>query len=76
MLWVLNFTPVPRTDYRVGVPAGGAWREVLSSDNRDYGGSGLLNGLVTAEAVPVYGRAQSLSLTLPPLAAILLKASA
>ena len=68
---VFNFTPVPRHGYRLGVPRGGFWREVLNSDSRTYGGSGLgnLGGLQTAP-LPAHGRAQSLELVLPPLAAL------
>jgi len=74
VLVVCNFTPVPRTDYRVGVPWGGYWRELLNSDAREYGGSGMGNlGGVTAESVPAHGRPFSLRLTLPPLAALFLK---
>jgi 1,4-alpha-glucan branching enzyme len=69
VLVVCNFTPVPRTGYRVGVPFGGMWREALNSDARDYDGSGLGNaGGFAAEAVPAHGRPASLLLTLPPLA--------
>ncbi|MFH1382298.1 MAG: 1,4-alpha-glucan branching protein GlgB [Chloroflexota bacterium] len=69
-----NFTPVPRLNYRVGVPQGGFWKELLNSDAREYGGSGLGNlGGVEAETVPAHGRPYSLKLTLPPLAIILLK---
>jgi len=68
---VFNFTPVPRHGYRLGVPRGGFWREVLNSDSRGYGGSGLgnLGGLQTAP-IPAHGRAQSLELVLPPLGAL------
>ncbi len=70
-LVVMNFTPVPRYNYRVGVPWGGIWREALNSDAKDYGGSGLGNaGSVEAEAIPQHGRPYSLSITLPPLAAL------
>ncbi len=70
-----NFTPVPRIGYRLGVPAGGFWRELLNSDGKEYGGSGVGNlGGVVAEEQPVHGRPYSLSLTLPPLAAVFLKA--
>ncbi|HEY8485006.1 MAG TPA: 1,4-alpha-glucan branching protein GlgB [Longimicrobiales bacterium] len=73
-LIVCNFTPVPRFDYRVGAPRGGVWREVLNSDAREYGGSGLGNlGRVVAEPVPWHGRPYSLRLCLPPLAALFLK---
>ena len=72
---VCNFTPVPRIGYRLGVPKGGFWRELLNSDAKEYGGSGMGNlGGVLAEENPVHGRPYSLSLTLPPLAAVFLKA--
>jgi 1,4-alpha-glucan branching enzyme len=74
VLVVCNFTPVPRTQYRVGVPYGGFWRELLNSDASDYGGSGMGNmGGQQAEEKPVHGRPYSLRLTLPPLAAVFLK---
>jgi len=71
----LNFTPVPRQGYRIGVPAPGLYREVLNSDASDYGGSGTGNGdrPLAAEERPWMGRPYSLEMTLPPLAAILLK---
>jgi 1,4-alpha-glucan branching enzyme len=69
-----NFTPVPRYDYRVGVPHPGPWREVLNTDAREYGGSGIGNlGLAHAAAIPCHGRAQSLNLVLPPLAVVALR---
>ncbi len=74
ILVVLNCTPVPRHDYRVGVPLGGTWREILNTDASAFGGSGLGNlGAVTADAHPAHGRPASLRLTLPPLAALYLK---
>src|SRR5262249_44636740 len=74
VLVVINFTPVPRTGYQVGVPHGGYWRELLNSDAREYGGSGIGNlGGAEAQPVPVHGRPYSLKLTLPPLAALFLK---
>jgi len=74
VLVVLNFTPVPRFNYRVGVPKGGLWRELLNSDAALYGGSGLGNlGGVGAEKVPSHGRPFSLCLTLPSLAVVFLK---
>ncbi|MBX6363411.1 MAG: 1,4-alpha-glucan branching protein GlgB [Gemmatimonadetes bacterium] len=73
VLAVFNFTPVPRIGYRVGVPRGGYWREVLNSDAREYYGSGMGNaGGVVAEDEPCHGRPHSLRLTLPPLAGIFL----
>ena len=74
VLVVCNFTPVPRYGYRIGVPQGGFWREVLNSDAREYGGSGLGNlGGVWADPVPWHGRPYSLPLTLPPLGCLYLK---
>jgi 1,4-alpha-glucan branching enzyme len=76
ILAVCNFTPVPRGGYRVGVPHGGMWREVLNSDAADYGGSGKGNaGGFDAEAIPCHGRPFSLNLTLPPLGICLFKNS-
>ncbi len=69
-----NFTPVPRHNYRVGVPRGGFWREVLNTDATEYGGSGQGNlGGVEAAPVPCHGHPYSLNLTLPPLAAVYLR---
>jgi 1,4-alpha-glucan branching enzyme len=76
LLFVLNATPVPRPNYRIGVPAEGLWREVLNSDARTYGGSGLGNhGGVEATPVPYHGHPVSLVLTLPPLGVLVLEAS-
>ena len=70
---VLNFTPVPRHNYQVGVPTGGRWREALNSDAPLYGGSGQGNmGGADAAPIPLHGRKWSVTLTLPPLAAIFL----
>jgi 1,4-alpha-glucan branching enzyme len=72
---VCNFTPIPRVDYRLGVPSGGYWRELLNSDAKEYAGSGIGNaGGVMAEEKPAHGRPFSLNLTLPPLGALFLKA--
>jgi 1,4-alpha-glucan branching enzyme len=69
-----NFTPVPRQAYRVGVPRAGCYREIINSDAAIYGGSNLGNaGAVYTEPIPAHGHAQSLSLTLPPLAMLMLK---
>ena len=68
---VCNFTPVPRSGYRVGLPATGRWREIFNSDAVDYGGSGLGNlGGVDAAGLPAHGFPASAILTLPPLAAL------
>jgi len=74
VLVVSNFTPVPRFNYSVGVPKPGYWRELANSDAREYGGSGIGNlGGVASQPVRAHGRAQSLTLTLPPLATVILK---
>ncbi len=68
VLVVCNFTPVPRHNYRVGVPRGGHWAEVLNSDAPLYGGSGQGNfGGVDAAPVPCHGRPYTLTVTVPPL---------
>jgi 1,4-alpha-glucan branching enzyme len=72
---ILNFTPVVRRNYRLGAPRGGFWREALNTDAKDYGGSGQGNlGGVEAAPIPLHGRSHSLTLTLPPLGAVFLKA--
>ncbi len=76
-LVVCNFTPVPRVAYRLGVSQGGAWAEKLNSDAAIYGGANLGNdGAVQAEAVASHGLPMSVVLTLPPLATLILEASA
>jgi 1,4-alpha-glucan branching enzyme len=68
---VLNFTPVPRQNYRLGVPRGGYWREALNSDAPRYAGHGWGNfGGVEAGPVAMHGRPYSLTVTLPPLGAV------
>ncbi|MBN2035429.1 MAG: 1,4-alpha-glucan branching protein GlgB [Chitinispirillaceae bacterium] len=73
VLVVCNFTPVPRFNYRVGVPFAGYWKEILNSDAAVYGGSNLGNGGGAESAdLACFGKKQSVQLTLPPLAAIML----
>ncbi len=73
VLCIYNFTPVPRSNYRIGVPVGGFWREALNSDACCYGGSGVGNmGGKYADPFSAHGHAYSLELTLPPLAALFL----
>jgi 1,4-alpha-glucan branching enzyme len=70
---VCNFTPVPRENYRLGVPFGGRWIERLNSDAHDYGGSGKGNfGGVEAAPLGSHGRTHSLYLTVPPLGVLYL----
>jgi 1,4-alpha-glucan branching enzyme len=74
VLIALNFTPVPRHDYILGVPQGGQWAELLNSDAPLYGGSGQGNlGGVTATDVHIHGREHSLRVTLPPLGMVMFK---
>ena len=74
MIFIFNFTPVPRYNYRIGVPGRGFYREVLNSDSKQYWGSGAGNyGGVRAEPVSQEGRPYSLSLNLPPLGALAFK---
>ncbi len=73
VLVVANLTPVPRSDYSVGVPVGGRWAELANSDGQELGGSGLGNlGGVVAVAPGAHGRPWSLPLTLPPLSVVFL----
>jgi 1,4-alpha-glucan branching enzyme len=74
VLVVCNMSPVPRPDYRIGVPAPGAWREIFNSDASIYGGSNVENaGQVLAEDYPSHGEAKSLKIILPPLAVVLFR---
>jgi 1,4-alpha-glucan branching enzyme len=74
LLVVLNFTPVPRHQWRVGVPAPGEYREVLNTDSRHYGGTDVGNlSIVHAQPVAANGRPASLELNLPPLGAVVLE---
>ncbi len=69
-----NFTPVPRYNYRVGVPEHCLYRELLNSDSAAYWGSDLGNqGGLWSDRIPVHGRPCSLQLTLPPLAVVVFK---
>ena len=77
MLVILNLTPVPRSAYRVGLPRGGHWSEVLNSDAEIYGGSNQGNaGGVTADEYKVHGQPFSAQFTLPPLGVVAFKSGA
>jgi 1,4-alpha-glucan branching enzyme len=68
---VSNFTPVPRENYRIGLPHPGRWREVLNTDAVAYGGGGLGNqGEVQAEPRPLHGFPASADILVPPLATV------
>lgn len=74
ILVAANFTPVPRLNYRFGVPRGGFWKEALNSDSKLYGGSGHGNfGGVNAVPIPSHDRFESISIVLPPLGILFLK---
>ncbi len=74
LIFALNFTPVPRHNYRIGVPEAGTWTERLNSDASIYGGSGMGNfGELHTTPVSFHGRPASLVLTLPPLGALVLE---
>ena len=76
LVMAFNFTPVPRLGYRIGVPAGGFYHEILNTDAALYGGSDVGNaGGLEAEAVPAHGFDHSLSLTIPPLGAVMFRPS-
>ncbi len=70
---ILNFTPVLRSSYRIGVPQPGKYRELLNSDSEYYAGSNVGNlGSLTTEALPYMGLPQSVTITLPPLACLVI----
>ena len=74
LLFVCNFTPVVRANYRVGVPQHGLWNEILNSDAPLYGGSGQGNfGGLQAAPLPIHGQSFSLNMTLPPLAVLVFR---
>ncbi len=70
---ICNFTPVLRQQYRIGMPKGGQWRELINSDLKEYWGGGNSNGLLNALPEPSHGLDHSLELTLPPLSVLILK---
>jgi len=74
MLIVCNFTPVPRHNFRVGVPRGGFWQEILNSNAQEYGGSVEGNfGGVEAAPLAWHGQSHLITVTLPPLAVVAFK---
>jgi 1,4-alpha-glucan branching enzyme len=76
LIFIFNLTPVPRFNYRIGVPEEGFYKELLNSDSYIYGGSNLgNNGGVWSQNYPFHGRPHSIELTLPPLAVLILKKS-
>ncbi|MGK5443217.1 1,4-alpha-glucan branching protein GlgB [Micromonospora sp. URMC 105] len=74
LVCVANFSALPLEDYRVGLPAGGTWTEVINTDAQHYGGSGVGNlGAVHAQDVPWHGMAASVALRVPPLGVLWLR---
>ena len=73
VLAVCNFTPIPRYGYRIGAPTG-EWNEIFNSDAACFGGANIGNaGTMPTAPIPAHGHADSLTLTLPPLAVVLLR---
>ena len=74
LVMIFNFTPVPRAQYRIGVPDPGWYAELVNSDASVYGGSNVGNGGgIASEPVPAHGFDQSIRVTIPPLACLYLK---
>ncbi len=74
LLFVFNFTPAPRENYRIGAPVHGFYREIMNSDSRNFGGSDMgLKGGILSDNIEWHGRPFSLNLTIPPLAMLILK---
>ena len=75
LLFVCNFSAVPRYGYGIGAPVGGVWEEILNSDATTYGGGGMGNfGAVETSPTPLHGRPHALRLTLPPLSVVAFRA--
>lgn len=72
-IFILNFSPVVRSSYRIGIPYRDQLVEQLNSDHPKYGGSGVSNDIINVEKITSHGREQSISITIPPLAGIILK---
>jgi len=74
VLVVMNYTPVVRNNYRIGLPIGGTWKEIFNSDAKTYWGSGQGNlGEIDASPLPLHQWPKSITLTLPPLGGVILK---
>jgi 1,4-alpha-glucan branching enzyme len=74
LVFVCNFTPVPRRGYRIGVPHAGSYREIFNTDAAMFAGSNMGNGgWAMAGAPPAHGRSASMTVPLPPLAVLVFK---
>jgi 1,4-alpha-glucan branching enzyme len=69
-----NFTPVPRENYRMGMPVSGTYKEIFNSDAKQYGGGGLSNGVLKTEKKAWHGQEHSMNITIPPLGAVIFQA--
>ena len=69
----VNFTPVPRDGYRIGVPVAGRWEALLDTDAEAFGGSGVVNEAVATSTVAAHGQRQSIAVRLGPLAVSVLR---
>jgi len=72
-IFIANFTPVIRKEYRIGVPEHAYYAEILNSDSEFYAGTNVGNGQIHSDQIPMHGFEYSVKVTLPPLAAIILK---
>ncbi len=75
LIVILNFTPVPRQEYRIGVPAAGSYTTIFNSDSQYYDGSNVGNAISASEPIAWMNQTDSITVTLPPLAGIILKLS-
>ncbi|MBT8178070.1 MAG: 1,4-alpha-glucan branching protein GlgB [Eudoraea sp.] len=73
LIVVCNFTPIPRKEYRIGVPKSKSLKEVFNSDDTEYGGSGMKNKTLKVTKTPAHGHKQSVVLTIPPLGVLILQ---
>ena len=73
ILILLNLNPLPKHNYRIGVPKNKEYKEILNSDNTKYWGSGITNPSISIEEIPSHGFNQSIQISLPPLGAVILK---
>ncbi len=73
LLVILNFTPIPRENYRIGVAESGVYSEIFNSDSEYYAGSNMGNNPISSEVTPWMNQQHSINLTIPPLAALVLK---
>lgn len=68
-----NFTPVPRENYRIGIPKSGKLKEIFNTDNTQYGGSGMINSAIKTTDTPWHGYKKSVEITIPPLGVVIMQ---